>query len=185
MKNQLFGKGTENNFFKRTEEGEVFYPVGPFGAGFVVDEEQKSRLLSLLQRHLSRNAALAVFAAFAGGFRSLGALLILIPAVTMNSAYYYVQRREILGNAPRSIHRVAWSEDRRNIAARISNARLIFILATFAVFTAGSLFVLLLTLTKFELKTFLIALAGLVLSSAFLVLGCRIAWFKWREARGS
>jgi hypothetical protein len=182
MKNLILGKDPDNSIFKKTDEGDVFYPFALFGAGYVVGEDQKSRLLALLKSHLSVNAILIPIAIFAGSFRSLGALLFLLPAVALKSIHYHAQCRKILGDAPRSVHRIRWSEYDRGAVDRVGNARLIFILVISALFSAGSLFLLVLTLTKFELETFLIALAALALSSAFLALGCRLAWLKWGAA---
>lgn len=183
MKNLIFWKGMEDVSFKQTDEGDVFYPYGTFGAGYVVGEDQKARLLSALRSYYSAGTVFVVMGAFAGGFHNYHALLFLIPAIVMVTTYYQLQCRKILHGAPRSRHRLSFAEAQRTRARRMSNARLIIALVIGVSLVVLFFFFTLLVLTKYDHVTFAIAASGLLFFSFCLALVGRLAWFKWGEMK--
>jgi hypothetical protein len=184
MKHLIFWKGLEDVSFKQTDEGEVYYPYGPLMAGYVVDEPRKTAIRSEV-RHLYGSATiLVVLGAFAGSFGGWRGLL-LLPGVLIWAVYHDLRLRSILRGAPRSRHRLSFTENQHAMARRMSNARLVTALAINVAMIALFFFLTLLVLTKYDHTMFAIALGGFLFFCFSLAMTGRIAWLKWGEAKPS
>ncbi len=183
MRNLIFWKGMEDVNFKQTNEGNVFFPYGIFGAGYIVDTALKAQITLALRSYYSVGTIFVIVGAFSGSFGGWRALVVLLPALVGFSIFHHFRFRKILRDAPKSRHRMGFGESQRAAAQRISNGRLVAVLTINLLFVVACFFLFLLVLTKYDQTILLISLGGFLFFGLCLALTGRLARIKWGEPK--
>lgn len=185
MRNLIFWKGMEDVSFKQTDEGDVFFPYGIYGAGYIVDPALKAQITAAVRSYYSLGTIFVIIGAFSGSFGGWRTLVVLLPALMGFAIFHHFRFRKILRGAPKSRHRMGLGEVQRAAAQRISNGRLVAVLTINALFVVACFFLFLLVLTKYDQTILLISLGGFLFFGLCLALTGRLAWLKWAETENS
>jgi hypothetical protein len=178
MKHLIFWKGMEENAFKQTDEGVVFFGGSVFGYGRIVTAEQKTQLTASM-RKVYTAATVALFGALLGKI-VLGwyILLIVLPVLAVFVFRQSVYTRRLLRDAPISRHSMKFGEPRFAVARQLSNARLIALMIINGFFVLMSVFLL---VAQPSSKGISVAVGGLILFGIGLGIAVWLAILKWRQ----
>jgi hypothetical protein len=171
--------------FKRTDEGEVFFPHGVLGHGYVVNDAQKAEAISAI-RHLYRTAIvfliIGIFCVAIWGWPGALALIAILLGL---AAYQYLYFRNILRGSQRSRNRFRLGDAHWVVAQRSSYLALVSLTLFTAFASSVCAMLALMTILNSNLAGFLVGFTGLLAFGFLLFSSSRTIWLKWSRSSGS
>jgi len=126
--------------FKKREDGKtVFYPYGILGCGYIVPQENESKIKKFLMKYYTISFVAIIVSLVLFGPLALVLFLILSLAI------YAVKIRQLLSGQERIQEKMQYGEGLRNMAASMGVKTSILLLIGAIIMTAGSIFTFFIT----------------------------------------
>jgi hypothetical protein len=178
VKYLFFWKGKEEANFRRTETGYQFFPYGPWGRGYEVDEAKKVEIAKFIRTYYTYATVVLLVGILTNYWIPLALLVPLI-------AYYVLRIRRLVASAPISKSRTTYGQSQARVASTASTARLTFVICAGILMTAGGAFLLLTGVASGNRENTITGAIAFLFFGFCLLSGIRMAWLKGRAPKAN